>query len=560
MSGRSSGGRALALALLLVASVATGCHRAEPPPAKPPEPVAAPVVPPKELVAEGVIRRPQRVWTRLRALFGERAAVAPATLPLTITTVAGLSPLVAGLVESDVPVRLAALELDAGPEWIFGVTVTNGKEFLAATANGADATFAAEPDLAHAVTLLRSKAGRSDVALGVAGNVLLLSPNVDALRLGGAYVARAAPLPADGDDLELTVPRAALAGVISSSIDRFAAAERAALEAADDANRRLHGGRAPDFGDPAAVIGALSGVSDEIRSLLESTARVHVRATLVEPPFRARVDLEPEAIGATRTFTDTLASGDLSVVAALPASTEAAVVWRRSASFDPTAALSRVRALFGDRLRERDVARLASWVTDVDRGLGTVAAVGVSNDERPEGFVLSPSGDGVALCRATGDLVEIGAIPAIDLPLRHFVGDARLSRSHATVPGFAGAATQLRVRSSNHAGTPSLDAVCATSRARKGALVVASGDAGPALSALLTESHGASLGDDPIVGEIVGRTHARGVGALVVKLTDPSGALGTAALVSGVDAGSPWAELDANDVGARLLLAWCMAK
>ncbi len=548
------------LALLFVASVATGCHRADPVPAKSTEPVAAPVVAPKELVAEGVLRRPQRVWTRLRALFGERAAVAPSTLPLTITTVAGLSPLVAGLFESEVPVRLEALELDAGPEWVFGVAVTNGKEFLAATTNGADAKFTAEADLAHAVTLLHSAEGRADVALGVAGNVLLLSPNADALRLGGAYVARSAPLPAEGDDLELTVPRTALAGVISSAIDRFAAAERAVLETADEANRRLHGGRAPDFGDPEAVIAALSGVSDDLRALVESTARVHVRATLVEPPFRARVDLEPEATGATRAFTDGLASGDLSVVAELPASTEAAIVWRRTASFDPTAALSRVRAVFGDRLRDRDVARLASWVTDVDRGLGTVASLGVLNDERPEGFVLSPAGDGAALCRATGDLAEIGAIPAIALPLRHFAGDASLSRAHATVPGFAGSATQLRLRSSNRSGAPSLEAVCATSRAGKGALVVASGDAGPALSQLLTEPRGASLGDDAIVGEILRRSHARGVGALVVKLTDPSGALGTAALVSGVDAGNPWAELDANDVGARLLLAWCMAK
>jgi hypothetical protein len=551
-------------ALLFVASVATGCHRrstrAEPAPARSTEPVAAPVVAPKELVAEGVLRRPQRVWTRLRALFGERAAAAPSTLSLTITTVAGLSPLVAGLVESDVPVRLAALELDAAPEWIFGVAVTNGKEFLAATTNGADATFTAEPDLAHAVTLLHSKAGRADVALGVAGNVLLLSPNPDALRLGGGYVARSAAMPADGDDLELTVPRTALAGVISSSIDRFAVAERAALEAADDANRRLHGGRAPDFGDPAAVIAALSGASDEIRALLESTARVHVRAALVEPPFRARVDLEPEATGATRAFTDALASGDLSVVATLPATTEAAVVWRRSASFDPSAVLSRVRALFGDRLRDADVARIASWVTDVDRGLGMVASLGVLNDERPEGFVLSPAGDGAALCRATGALVEIGAIPAIALPFRHFVGDARLSRSRGTLPGFEGAVTELRLRWSNQSGAPSPEAVCATSRAGKGALVVASGDAGPALSALLAEPRAASLGDDAIVGEILRRSHARGVGALVVKLTDPAGALGTAALVAGVDAGSPWAELDANDVAARLLLAWCMVK
>jgi hypothetical protein len=553
---------------LVVLVVAPSCHRArsEPSPTlSATAPSGPPPSAPPELLVEGALRRPAETWRRVRTLLGGAALRLPSTFPLAITTLIGASPLVAGLIDDSAPVALAVMGSGGAATLVAGVRITSGPELVAALANGADARFASEFDAARDLTVLTPKREPNGVALGVLGNTLLLARARGPILVAAGYVARTlgVSLHHDGESLTLVARKAALVGPFSEAIqDGFRSALRG-LETAAATSRRVHG-RGPDFGDPQAVINALSHLADGATAVLGSAAEVSVSAALMGPIPELSIEIAAGPTGAASDLVRDMAVGDASPLLTLPSATEVAVLWQRPESKDEPSTFARLTAVLGDRIGPNDRKRIARWAGDVDQGVGAIAMVGViSGIEGPGVFAVGPHGVGAALRRAVSALPSLLEIPAIARPLEAFVGRFQTKSGSHEVVGL-GATTELLIRRTRRSGASgtreealAVDLVLSSVDSRV-AMIAGPEGAGRRVADLL-KSVPDAIGADPVVARAVTRA---GVGVAVAGLArfrDESGSSGWAALGIGSDRHVVRVELTASDVAARALLQACLA-
>src|SRR5262249_17983287 len=154
---------------------------------------------------------------------------------------------------------------------------------------------------------------------------LLCAKTEAPLRSAGPFVARTvAPSIKDGEAFELVAPKAALAGPLAKTARAAFAALRERWIVSDAAERRDHGGRAPDFGDPVPVIDSVSGVATDVVEILESAAVLRLTAALADASPLVRIELVPDVAGRARDFTNELPVGDLAPLLALPRWVQAA--------------------------------------------------------------------------------------------------------------------------------------------------------------------------------------------------------------------------------------------
>jgi hypothetical protein len=547
---------AFALATL---SVVAGCHRA--PPHEEAVRVGAKVVAnasvsaPKELVAEGTLRRPDEVWPRLRDALGRRGRALPRGFPLAIAALSGFSPLVAGLLDGAAKVPFAILATPSGVSFVLGLRVTSGRELSAALTTGRDAAFTANADPVHGLSVLVPKRAPAELAVALSGDELLVASSREALELSGAYVAAAeSRTPESGEVIELTSSSAALGGPVAALVDRAAEATRRELVTEDLMNRARHGGRAPDFAETGPVIERVAGLFEDVSAVVKSSRHLRVTADLLEQPARVRVELEPEDHGAARALVDDAEVGDATLLASLPADTRAALLWNRRPR--DAAAPRSVLPLFGDRLSRADRARVSDLVDDVDRALGASAVLAVSDpvlaERAPAAFfgayAAGRDGDAAAAGRAAGRLLDVLRTPAIDAPLRHFVGKvaARRERFDAAVAG--GIAYRLLV--STDSGTDErrapreLHFAAAARDDRTVAVLAETGAAARAAEILGGNPNGHVLGADPAIARAIVRAGHDAAALAMVRLPS-AGTIAT--LIVGSDRKIAFAELTGGE-------------
>jgi hypothetical protein len=519
----------------------------------------APAPAPAELLLEGELQNPGVEWPRLRGLLGGRARLLPSTFQIAVTTLMGASPLTAGLIDDAAPVVLAAVDGGAaGVGIVAGVHVASGRELVVALSHGTDAAFSSLLDAEHGLIVLRPRVPTGMGTLGIIGDELLLASAPEHLRLAGAYVARTlASKPHGSAGLSLTFPRASLSGPLSALARARFDELRQSLQVADVTSRARHRGRAPDFGEPSAVIAAFSALFDHLLAVLGSASEVRVTASLVESAPELRVELVPGPSGAARELVLGLETGDLAPLLTLPAWTELAVIARgvgggKEAS--PVRA-DRLAAILGDRLAPQDRARIEGWVGDLDRGLGSPFAIGLYADAGAYGaYATGAHGDGLALRRATAALAELVRIPALAAPLGELLGKIDVKRTDSQVAGIGGM-TRLRVavtppapRAAPSSPERSFEIVAA-SRSSRSAVVVAVGGVGPRLTDLLEPS--AMLGADPRIALSVVRAGPSASQAVAFRVHPEVGEPSWAVVTVGSDRRILWADFAANAATLR---------
>ncbi|HVW25978.1 MAG TPA: hypothetical protein VHC69_11460 [Polyangiaceae bacterium] len=521
--------------------------------------VLAVVPEPAGLLLRGALRQPSAVYRELQRTLGGRARFLPNNLSVAIATTFFDAPLSAGLIDDGSPMALCVLRNDGGDtNTVAALRLTSGRELVAAVTTGSDARFTARKD-ASGVTVLSRAAPDPRVALGVFADRLLFSDSEASLLAAGPFLARSERATNDGPELELVAPRSSLQGPLAAALRAKIEALRDAGLLAEAVARQRHGGRAPDFGDPSAVVAIVSSFAEGFVAALASGVEARVTATLSAELPVMRAELTPGSTGSARELTDSLATGALDALLTLPDWVQAGVFSRVSPAQGPDAgaqSANRLEAVLGDRLSPRDRARLRAWLSDVGVGIGDTRIAGVFDDAAFGVFALGTAGDAAALKRATLSLPSVASASAIAAPLRALVG--RFDFVPAASPSKDVAALGVRVSSKNGAASrPS--SVSAMTSSIDGRVVVLAAHDDPAqkMRDLLAPDGTRTLAHDASVVSAVARAGANANAAAFVRVQDGDGGANAIVLTFGSDRKVTWAEVGASKVAVGTLLrAW----
>jgi hypothetical protein len=380
--------------------------------------VDEPLVPaPEALLADVIIGTPNASWGRLQRGIGGAVGILPASAGGIICAIAGLDPFLASEVDGTAAAFGAVAGDPANPAYLFAVKLVDLRKARAGLVDGETARFGSRD--ASGMTELLAKPGSNppSVALGISPNgyLLIARASEDLGRLG-PYVSRSLPrraVPAEGAVI-IDVPRAALGTLVKPKLDELWVGMKSFLLTEDERMRHKHGGRAPDFGDPKAIVAALDGWVTRRIAVISDLEKMRVAVDFADDGLSILTTMTPlGAGGPAATWTDAMTLGDTAPVASFP-STSAAALLVRDNEADRAEQAREVEKLvtgaLGPRLAEADAKKLHDVVEDYTKARSDVLTAALIWDD-PQGLVLRApvrDADAAARCVRGGvDLVRV---------------------------------------------------------------------------------------------------------------------------------------------------------
>jgi hypothetical protein len=301
-------------------AVACRSRRATPPAAPAPLPS-----PPPGLVAELRVASPAALYASLRAASGQEKRL-PANAGLVLGELWDLPLPVVGALVLDRPAFGALVEREGpGVVAVLACRVRSGLEVLRALATTAHP---APPEPKSDLSVL-SGVGRS--VLGVVDDWLLVSNDEPALRAAGLYVARTLTRRTVGPEpLVLDVASPALRGPLDRALRGSWQRSRAALAELAAAKQTAEG-RAPDFGDPAAILAKADANVTGLLATLAGSDRLRLTLTPSEQELEVSFELEPTPGSSVEASVLGLAPVAFDPILSLPAEAQHAALTRLSA-------------------------------------------------------------------------------------------------------------------------------------------------------------------------------------------------------------------------------------
>jgi len=404
---------------------------------------------PPGVLAELSVARPDATFRTVRELGRPLSGLLPAGFPMLTASLLGLPPLSADSFDPGLPMVGVLLQSGASsPTWILAVHTVSGPELIAKLCTGDRAPFRALAGSAVGLKLLQpstqnandAKNAQTRPVLGVFDNYLLIAESAEALSVAGPYTARMLPKrpPAEAA-IALRFSHSALESKLVPALRGLWAAYRTRLANQDLSNRSAHGGRAPDFADPAQVILGADALVESVLALLDGAAKLEVDLE----PFADRLDvtvlLEPEAASDVRAKLAALAGADARVLLTLPAETQFALGLSRTEDEREVAGKAAgedwVR-LLGSRISERDAQQLRGVLTDWELGRATQTSYGFLGGNEPGAFLVAKVADAARLKRAGAGFFGLLALPGVRAPLVEFLGQPRVSDSVPPADGL----------------------------------------------------------------------------------------------------------------------------
>ncbi|MCS6898867.1 MAG: hypothetical protein RMJ98_03245 [Myxococcales bacterium] len=406
-----------------------------------------PVPAPPGLAAELVLAHPNTTWTRVREVIGGPLKLMPASYPMLVVSLLGLPPTIAEQIDSDVPTLGAATSDGSSETPVLAIHVKDGKQVELALTTGPDARYTAKPDIPSGVTLLEPKPGQTALAasLGITGNYLLVAYAPDGLLKIGPYAARTlSTRPAPREDLLLISDHDALAGPLRTRLSIAWGELRRSLEKADQEQREKHGGSAPTFGDPRAALQKADATVQGILALMTDLAEGRIQFTLDDTGAHLKTTLRPHSPNglAAQEFA-AMRTADATALLDLPASTSVGLLLvdspeiRERGARDQAEAIEKVLA---DKLKDVDRKRIQDVLASWSKGRGDQLLLGgrIAQGERVL-FARSTLTDADTLDRGIRSTFDLTQVPAIAEPMRHWIGDIKLSAiSSSPVEGLRG--------------------------------------------------------------------------------------------------------------------------
>jgi len=518
-------------------ALASGCGKK--PAAEQANASAAPGLPalpePTNLLAELAIAQPGATYRALRELGGPVASLLPAGFPMFVATLAGLPPLSADSFDSDVGAVGAVAQRPgsaSGVGVVLALHVVSGRELVAKLTTGDHAGFRAQIQQPSGLTVFEpsaagpgSTSGSPPFVLGVFDNYLVGATDRDLLGSVGPYVARMLPRrPPSKHAITLHASRQALAGAAVPALRALWSSYRITLADQDRAARAAHGGRAPDFGDPAQVILGLDTAAEGVLSVLESAQALELHIDPDTTQLRAALSLTPAAGSPGEALLANFANGNAQGLLALPVETRFALGVTSAVSEREAAAQAAgddwVR-LLGARLSEREAKKLRAALSDWELGHGMRSSYGFVGGAEPGVFVTTEVANAARLERAGHELFGLFSLPAVRAPFAQFGAEPHVSESTVTRSDYAQPVQLAKIvfSSATAKSAPLPPLTCAWLVDDKTASLAASKDA----EALLRRVTSAARGAAPALGAnaaVVSGVARLGEGAAVYAYAD----------------------------------------
>jgi len=395
---------------------------------------------PAGVLAELSVARPDATFRILRELGQPLSGLLPAGFPMLTASLLGLPPLTADSFDPALPVVGLLLQTGATPPtWLLAVHSVSGPELVAKLCTGDHAPFRASSSPVPGLKLIEPSALDSNdakqlkavPALAVFDNYLLIAERAESLSFAGPYAARMLPKrPAAKAPIAARFSHTALTGNLVPALRGLWAAYRTRLAHQDLTDRSAHGGRAPDFADPAQVILGADALVESLLALLDGASTLEVDLE----PFADRLDLslllEPQTDSEVRAKVAALPAADAQTLLKLPAETKFALGLSRTneerAAAGKAAGEDWVR-LLGARLGERDAQQLRGVLADWELGRGAQTCYGFLGGGEPGAYLIASVADAARLKRAGSGFFGLLALPGVRAPLAEFLGQPRVS-------------------------------------------------------------------------------------------------------------------------------------
>ncbi|HKO53930.1 MAG TPA: hypothetical protein VJV79_39755 [Polyangiaceae bacterium] len=389
---------------------------------------------PAGVLAELSVARPDATFRTLRELGQPLSGLLPAGFPMLTASLLGLPPLSADSFDPDLPVVGLLLQNGASPPaWLLAVHAVSGPELVAKLCTGDRAPFRAVASVPAGLKLLHPsvQSAKAAPALAVFDNYLLIAESSESLLSAGPYAARMLPKrPPARAAIAMRFSQVALSSKLVPALHGLWTAYRSRLTHLDQTNRSAHGGRAPDFADPAQVILGADALVESVLGLVDGAAALE----LDFEPFANRLDvtllLEPTAGSEVQTKLAALAEADARALLTLPVETQFALGLSRANDEREAAGKAAgddwVR-LLGARLSERDAQQLRGVLADWELGRGTQTSYGFLGGSQPGAFLVADVADAERLKRAGAGFFGLLALPGVRAPLAEFLGQPRVS-------------------------------------------------------------------------------------------------------------------------------------
>jgi len=410
---------------------------------------AGPVAPPANLLAEGVIATPDATWQRIQRGAGGGAGLLPTTLGGLLSGVAGLDAKLGPEINGASPAYVVVAGEGPSPSWALAARLLEERR-ARPLFEGEGAVFDAR-DAGGGVEILspRGKPSRStEVVAVVPGGWLVVANDAAALVELTPYATRALPakLASTKEAVAIDVLQSALAGAIAGmAADEWGATQRAMLEN-DRALREAHGGRAPDYGDPRAIISSLDGWVQKRISALRDLRGAHLGIDVGDGDVHATLTASPaSAGGAASLLASALRTGDVAPLQAVPRETVLALLARddaRSRAADATDFETALATTLGPRLTSDDAKRVHAAIGDWSEARGDWATLAFTLTPADRGVVADiAASDPGRLARSVREALELYAhVPAIHDPVGGWLHAHSVSFGAGSVPGGGHAA------------------------------------------------------------------------------------------------------------------------
>jgi hypothetical protein len=393
---------------------------------------------PRGLFGELTISHPGVSYRALRELGGPMSALLPAGFPVLVSTLFGLPPLTSDSFDPELPVFGALVQGVAGePGWVLAVHAVSGPELVAKLCTGDHAPFRALPGDVPGLSLLQPNSAaaggqpQSERALAVFDNYLLAANSSVSLLSAGPYAARMLPKrPAASAAFSVRFSKQALSGQVVPALRGLWAGYRTNLSRLEQTDRSTHGGRPPDFADPAQVILGADAVVESLLSLVDDAAALELDVDPFSDRLEATLLLEPEPSSQAQSKLAALAAGTAQPLLSLPAETQCALGFSRTPAEREgagQAAGDDWLRLLGPRVSAAGAQQLRAALADWELGRGAVTSYGFLGGSEPGAYLVTSVGDAARLKRAGSGLFGLLALPGVRAPLTEFLGQPQVT-------------------------------------------------------------------------------------------------------------------------------------
>jgi hypothetical protein len=478
---------------------------------------------------------------------------------------ADLAPLVDGGGTSYAVFAERSGSVPADPAWVIALPLRDDARAAAILLAGDVARYSARSEGGLRILSRVAVGAPLDVGVALARGWLLLGRDERAVLELGPYAYRTMPgkpAPSSGAFAVAVAPQSAMAGPLAGGLLSRWNDAKAWLAARDVEQRARHGGRAPDFGDPRAILDALDAVVRRRVELLTHAEGARFQVDVGDSEVRADLTVTPALEdGGGAPLAATLRPGDVQPLGEAPAEALLALLVRDDAAERVESARdvgAALEASLGSRLHGDDARAIHAALDDWARGRGDWLSAAVAWGRSRGVWVRTPAPAGEVAVRAVRELVGLLRRPALGEPLGRALSLGPEAIGPASVPNF-GSATLASFgpprATAQPAAPPSFGIAWGV---RDADLFVAAGD-GAARLLSTQASPEAKLADDPAVARALAALGSDAAVALVAQPLrfDPVRAeAGSAPAVFalGRRGGDLWVHLDVADLLLRELV------